>query len=187
MYQLWLDDLYPRAKFADALTIVEKLGHSKRMHMMRKQWIDEGRPKPDSGERHDDGASLMTTAADGQQHTHQTEDLPAGEIAPLSPADDAALASEQMRHEQHDPASDLLVFSQTEQQPGRRGDEAPIHGHSLADGEPDMDELDALLEQDTTAYGRIQEGAKARPGPALPEQDEFADEMEAMAGMEDPW
>ncbi|KAL1955387.1 hypothetical protein VTO42DRAFT_8607 [Malbranchea cinnamomea] len=40
-YQLWLDDLYPRAKFADALSIVEKLGHSKRMQMMRKEWIEE--------------------------------------------------------------------------------------------------------------------------------------------------
>ncbi|KAH0541489.1 hypothetical protein FGG08_004030 [Glutinoglossum americanum] len=40
LYQLWLDDLYPKAKFADALTIVEKLGHSKRMQVMRKGWIE---------------------------------------------------------------------------------------------------------------------------------------------------
>lgn len=45
MYQLWLDDLYPRAKFADALTIIEKVGHTKRMQMMRKDWIDEGKPR----------------------------------------------------------------------------------------------------------------------------------------------
>jgi replication fork protection complex subunit Csm3/Swi3 len=44
MYQLWLDDLYPRAKFADGLAIIEKLGHTKRIQAMRKQWIDEGKP-----------------------------------------------------------------------------------------------------------------------------------------------
>ncbi|KAH7139271.1 chromosome segregation in meiosis protein 3 [Dendryphion nanum] len=45
MYQLWLDDLYPRAKFADGLAMIEKLGHSKRLHVMRKEWIDEGKPR----------------------------------------------------------------------------------------------------------------------------------------------
>jgi replication fork protection complex subunit Csm3/Swi3 len=45
MYQLWLDDLYPRAKFADALAIIEKVGHTKRMQIMRKDWIDEGKPR----------------------------------------------------------------------------------------------------------------------------------------------
>ncbi|KAK4936932.1 chromosome segregation in meiosis-related protein [Elasticomyces elasticus] len=43
-YQLWLDNLYPRAKFADGLQLVEKVGHSKRMQVIRKEWIDEGKP-----------------------------------------------------------------------------------------------------------------------------------------------
>lgn len=62
-YQTWLDDLYPRAKFADGLQIIEKVGHSKRMQVNRKQWIDEGKPgyardktfsKPDGAENEDD-------------------------------------------------------------------------------------------------------------------------------------
>lgn len=44
MYQLWLDDLYPRAKFADGLAIIEKLGHTKRMQTMRREWINERKP-----------------------------------------------------------------------------------------------------------------------------------------------
>ncbi len=52
MYQLWLDDLYPRAKFADALAIIEKVGHTKRMQVDRKAWIDEGKPKHTT--EHDD-------------------------------------------------------------------------------------------------------------------------------------
>lgn len=43
-YQLWLDDLYPRAKFRDALTMVEKVGHSKRMQVMRRAWLDDTKP-----------------------------------------------------------------------------------------------------------------------------------------------
>jgi replication fork protection complex subunit Csm3/Swi3 len=42
MYQLWLDELYPRAKFSDGLSMIEKLGHSRRLQIMRKEWIDEG-------------------------------------------------------------------------------------------------------------------------------------------------
>jgi len=45
-YQLWLDDLFPKAKFADGLALIEKQGHKKRMQMMRKEWIDESKPKP---------------------------------------------------------------------------------------------------------------------------------------------
>lgn len=43
-YQLWLDDLFPRAKFADGLSMIEKLGHSKRLQIMRRTWIDEEKP-----------------------------------------------------------------------------------------------------------------------------------------------
>lgn len=43
MYQLWLDDMYPRAKFKDGLLMVEKLGHSKKLQIMRKAWIDTTR------------------------------------------------------------------------------------------------------------------------------------------------
>ena len=48
-YQLWLDDLYPRAKFADGLAIIEKLGHTKRMQTMRREWIQEGKPRETLG------------------------------------------------------------------------------------------------------------------------------------------
>ncbi|CAG8908587.1 unnamed protein product [Penicillium egyptiacum] len=44
-YQLWLDDLFPRAKFADGLTMIEKLGHSKRIQAMRREWINEEKPR----------------------------------------------------------------------------------------------------------------------------------------------
>jgi replication fork protection complex subunit Csm3/Swi3 len=59
-YQLWLDDLYPRAKFADGLAIIEKLGHSKRIQIMRKEWIDEEKPNYHSTD-HDTFASSLVS------------------------------------------------------------------------------------------------------------------------------
>ena len=43
-YQLWLDDLYPKARFRDGLVMVEKAGHGKSMARIRREWIDEGKP-----------------------------------------------------------------------------------------------------------------------------------------------
>ncbi|CZR62924.1 related to CSM3 Protein required for accurate chromosome segregation during meiosis [Phialocephala subalpina] len=53
-YQLWLDDLFPKARFLDALAMVEKMGHKKRMQMMRMEWINEGKPKPDNDDLFDE-------------------------------------------------------------------------------------------------------------------------------------
>ncbi|KAM0450563.1 hypothetical protein ACHAO4_006545 [Trichoderma viride] len=44
-YQLWLDDLFPKARFLDALAMVEKAGHKKALVAARDGWINEGRPK----------------------------------------------------------------------------------------------------------------------------------------------
>lgn len=46
MYQLWLDDLFPRAKFKDALAMVDKLGKSAEIKVARRRWMDENKPKP---------------------------------------------------------------------------------------------------------------------------------------------
>lgn len=48
MYQIWLNNLYPKNKFLDAAATVERLGHKSRVVVARKGWIDAGRyPKED--------------------------------------------------------------------------------------------------------------------------------------------
>jgi len=44
-YQLWLDDLFPKARFLDALAMVEKAGHKKIIQNARMEWINEGKPR----------------------------------------------------------------------------------------------------------------------------------------------
>ncbi|PGG96945.1 replication fork protection complex subunit Csm3/Swi3 [Blastomyces parvus] len=83
-YQLWLDDLYPRAKFADGLAMIEKLGHSKRIQIMRKEWIDEGKPRPyaaDGDEETNNDATQLpafnaaAATIDEQQPTENASEL----------------------------------------------------------------------------------------------------------------
>jgi replication fork protection complex subunit Csm3/Swi3 len=42
-YQVWLHELYPRAKFEDGLALIEKLGHTKKMQQYRTGWINEAK------------------------------------------------------------------------------------------------------------------------------------------------
>lgn len=78
IYQLWLDDLYPRAKFADGLSIIEKLGHTKRVQMMRKEWIDEGKPKLMSREEEEGDMPVAEEVA--QQDVDQMDGVQGGVI-----------------------------------------------------------------------------------------------------------
>ena len=44
-YQLWADDLYRKATFRDTISIIEKLGHTKRVQIARNQYLDDYLPK----------------------------------------------------------------------------------------------------------------------------------------------
>lgn len=156
MYQLWLDDLYPRAKFADALAIIEKVGHTKRMQMMRKDWIDEGKPR-------------RTTEGDVEDE-ERAQDKPA-----------EGLHGESMDGVQQAEAtveSDVGQDRQAQTVSGASAGSAGI--------EPDEDELDALLaEADQPSAPAPTTFRGGLPATAAADDDPFADEMDAMAGMED--
>jgi replication fork protection complex subunit Csm3/Swi3 len=154
MYQLWLDDFYPRAKFADGLAIIEKLGHTKRVQYMRKQWIDEGKPRHATEQDEDDVEPIeldQTLQAD-REHMEgvETENLLQSQEGGAS------------RHELIDGTGDTAG--------------------ATVDGDPDMDELDALLAESAgpTMLANLQTKAAITQV-----EDPFADEMEAMAEIED--
>lgn len=153
MYQLWLDDLYPRAKFADALAIIEKVGHTKRMQVDRRAWIDEGKPKQTVDQDQDDMDVVGLDEPAAQEHADGTEAL-----------------------EEDENATRVQTASETpvSNAPARNTAE-----------EPDDDELDALLAESEIP---VQAAPKALPSQGeLAADDPFADEMEALEGMEDMW
>ncbi|KAF1842020.1 Swi3-domain-containing protein [Cucurbitaria berberidis CBS 394.84] len=119
MYQLWLDDLYPRAKFADALAIIEKVGHTKRMQMMRKDWIDEGKPRRTTEQDDEELDRVVHDDAQAEQHTEAMEGVEKN-----------------------------AGTGQPELEPARK-EQTPRPSSDAAEGaigdDPDEDELDALL------------------------------------------
>ena len=161
LYQLWLDDLYPRAKFADGLAMIEKLGHSRRMQTMRRQWINEEKSQAQaSGEL---GVQTTNQAMDASAQD-ETANRNGGEDVPERPG-------------QNGPGDEPTLFISDDEQ-GR------------GDLEPSGDELDALMAEDEAQNqeghaqslvkpNRVQE-AVGNAG----EDDPFAAEMEVMAGMD---
>jgi replication fork protection complex subunit Csm3/Swi3 len=160
MYQLWLDDLYPRAKFADGLSMIEKLGHTKRIQYMRKEWIDEGRPKNNTSDVEPDEDEPTTALVETvEQNTEQMDWLQRD-----NPNGENDTQEEQMQGKLSRQAEDL-----------RRASE---------DAEPDDDELDALLAESELQASNVLMTSAMPPKIATSGDDMFAEEMEAMAEME---
>ncbi|KAG8161192.1 hypothetical protein KVR01_009456 [Diaporthe batatas] len=175
-YQEWLDDLFPKAKFLDALAMVEKAGHHKAMQKMRVDWIDEGRPK-------------STVVADGGDDDEPTGDQQQPEEAPAPrQADRIAPIFEKTAsgaRPSTPPADDLFgddIYGATPI--GASKNSRP----SDTRGEPDQDELDALMaEMDQepsipsrptggpvkSIFGDGKPKATERPRPAEPDDDDL--------------
>ncbi|KAK4547617.1 hypothetical protein LTR36_000574 [Oleoguttula mirabilis] len=205
-YQLWLDDLYPRAKFRDALSMVEKLGHSKRMQITRRAWIDGTKPsrREASPERLADiemsgGLDGLpgqeAPRREGDSDGNDDDDL-FGERAAEWQPENAGRADTQHSDMPEDDELDALMAEQAPTGPGaasrpQQKPRGPFEEEDDdEDGGPDDDELDALMAEETPMGG----GSKAsgvvsmpRDDAAAQAQNNFADEEEIMAGMGGDW
>lgn len=152
-YQLWLDDLYPRAKFADGLAMIEKLGHSRRLQTMRRQWIDEERP----GHRSEDDEPGPVRREDDQR-----TDRPRGEaVAEMSGS--GAVEGERSQNPDEDrPPTSAIPDRSIGQQQAHRGDDG--QGLFLSD---DEDIPEEAMEQEAPGPDG--------PGQDVPEHDELDD------------
>ena len=181
LYQLWLDDLYPRAKFADGLAIIEKLGHKKRMQIMRKEWINESKPKNTIED------ALISDTKD------------AAGVSGTSNPNEASLAIDGGRRP-HTPTPNLTddddLYSATPRKPNDLLQQGPAGNDSLfvSDDEsgnhPGDDDLDQLLAEDSIEHRNarpMKESRHNNEGQDETRDDKFDDEMEAMADMDDFW
>ncbi|KAI9726205.1 MAG: chromosome segregation in meiosis- protein [Chrysothrix sp. TS-e1954] len=170
-YQLWLDDLFPKAKFADGLTIIEKLGHTKRMQVMRKAWIDEDKPKPQDL---DEDADFVDLPEEGSRDEEATEKHP-------------ERALHDMDRQQRERESSHLDDLYAEPTPARdlpdQSATTPRAGLATTQGEqPEPDELDELLAEDAVrAEVPINDETEHR------RLDNYDDDEEAMAAMNEAW
>jgi replication fork protection complex subunit Csm3/Swi3 len=193
-YQLWLDELYPRAKFRDALSMVEKVGHSKAMQVRRRAWLDDTKPtaRDPSPEKDDDvvmsGALPNRDAGDGEQRSE----------SPIFPADAIAggqsKAREGTEHSEDAPDDDELdaLLAEDTALTKTAAPQLPKQRAPFEEDE-DEDEMDALLaEENSVAFGGSKSQQETqqsqRAGSTSNERtvNDFADEEEAMADM-DMW
>ncbi|KAI7184140.1 hypothetical protein KC343_g13903 [Hortaea werneckii] len=231
MYQLWMDDMYPRAKFRDAVTMVEKVGHSKRMQITRRGWMDATKPhrREDSPERLEDvamrddadedrspdgtGDDIFGDRANDQQQDTKHSEQRNGDGVPEDDDLDALMAENGDGHQNNasqqqqrkskptgpfeeddddGPDEDELDALLAEENPAppvsapqqsqqRRG---PFEEE---DG-PDEDELDALMAEEGSKSDRNKQPQQLPPPETRKSNDdEFADEEEAMASMGGMW
>ena len=166
--------------------MIEKLGHSKRIVAMRKEWINEGKPRQRGREEDMD---LERDAAMDKQGSGDRELLHSG-----------FANNEETRTTTPPPARHLddHLYSATPQavQDQRRKDREAGAGKTLFissdDGVgsgPSGDELDALLAEDgfQEEVWTVPATLPNRSDETTRREDNFDDEMEAMAGMDDLW
>lgn len=193
-YQLWLDDLFPRAKFADGLAMIEKLGHTKRMQTMRKEWIDEEKRKmfeePETeqqGPTHDLPTRLSSDQNGG------SGDKPEGSSA-VPPANDGLGSADDLFIPDPEGASkmpashpepdeddlDDLLREQDEVNPPAPGPSSTAPQKPASHPEPEDDDLDDLLREQDEANPPAPKPTSAAPPSGA---DDFDAEYEAMMDM----
>ena len=159
--------------------MIEKLGHTKRMQTMRREWINEGKAKKD----------LVELGIPTERDATRQPDR--------HPSHDRSTGARKTTELRTSPAFDDDVDLGSVTQKDLRLNEASKHGipssESLfvSDGEDEGDqipgdELDILFDADGTNTGA---STLRCPSDAhVPrKEDEFEDEMEALAGMDDIW
>lgn len=210
MYQLWLDDLFPKAKFLDALAMVEKTGHSKRVRLARMEMINEGRPRSSMPDF--DDADLF-----GETEDRDTADAPT-RIAPIFQQGNGQSESERPRTPDIDDlfgdddiydATPRAARKNTQDGAGGQGDNAPddeedldalmaeeeaqrnapvsIFGNGQATqrppqppAEPDEDELDALMAEVESSSAPKKATGQSISKPTQPVMDDYEDDLDAL-------
>jgi replication fork protection complex subunit Csm3/Swi3 len=167
--------------------MVEKLGHKKRIQLMRMEWINEGKPKATEPEDDLYGEPQIAPRDDAKQRDSTTR------IAPIFEKQAAErLQTPAAQPEDEDLYSATPAASRTTQKPVDSlfggGEVDSIFGQANtakpAEDEPPEDDLDALLAEEEMFAAT----APSKPSAAHKTvADDFADDEEAMAEMDGMW
>lgn len=161
--------------------MVEKMGHKKRMQMMRMEWINEGKPKPDN-----DNLFEEPTLPPRDNETRE-------KTVPLAPIFEKS-ANERPKTPQPDADVDMdedlygATPKSTRKQPEVNGTSIFGNAKTVPEDDPFDDDLDALLAEEEMLQA-TSGNAKAAPVAAKVATAEAAiddDEEAAMAEM-DMW
>ncbi|KAG8671870.1 chromosome segregation in meiosis- protein [Fusarium poae] len=182
-YQLWLDDLFPKAKFLDALSMVEKAGHKKRVMIARNEYVNESKPKDTAVD--DEGEDIF-----GQDSTSRPTDEA---IRPRTPEQDRDVPDDDDLYDAT-PRSSRPIVPIRDDAPEEEDLEALIAEIEVRDiaqkarltpKEPDEDDLNALMVEagspDHTTKRDVQRRTENSKSMNAYEDDEAA--MQEMDGL----
>jgi replication fork protection complex subunit Csm3/Swi3 len=178
--------------------MVEKTGHKKQMQSIRMEWINAGKPKSSVRESSVFDEPYLARREDDEREKTAPRVAPIFEKSaserpktPVLDADgememgdlyDATPKAPRQRHSQGEAESQDSLFG--------RGTtlSRPVTEVDVPDA-PQEDELDALLAEDDTVQTEVAETKLARTASKAraPQDDQFNDDMEAMAEMDDLW
>jgi len=193
-YQLWLDDLFPRAKFADGLAMIERLGHSKRIQVMRREWIDEEKRKIYEGDKEshslDRNLKVLQPSLDNAMtnSNNHIQTVPQSEVNVFDNRDDLPTASS---------ASSLDGAFSAEERPSCEGSSRKDEKFFLGHGGDRKDTENGIVTEDDDLEALLaeQEGSNLESArdPYLTETharsrlpNNFEDEVEAMGESDIP-
>lgn len=198
-YQLWLDDLFPKAKFLDALAMVEKQGHKRKVQMARMEWINESKPRVTRRE------DSIFAEPELPQQDKADKGNTAASVAPIF----ESTASERLKTpvRENGPDNDNLYYATprvVRQKPVEQGAHpTSIFGNGnsgtfgaanssvpVDDDEPPDDDLEALLaEEEELQAAQRSAAAQSNAGNVHRPEDDLddVDAMEAMADMDMEW
>ncbi|KAK3311569.1 replication fork protection component Swi3-domain-containing protein [Chaetomium strumarium] len=162
-YQEWLDELFPKATFLDALAMVEKTGHKTVMRNARLQWIDEGKPKAAAAEDDEDVDYAIFQGPSAPRQQQPDKAAPVVEKA-------AQAARERAKTPVAAAADDDLfgdddIYNATPRRNAGSSMAAPRQ--VVRDAVPDEDDLDALMaEAEAQQSGSRTQQTASGPGSA---------------------
>lgn len=186
-YQLWLDDLYPRAKFRDALAMVEKVGHEKRMQVGRREWLDGTKPGRNTAGEEEERGEVGGVVSDSSMREGDSGRVGLGEGSAdqnerRTPGDDVAAAPDEATgNGPDDDELDVLLAQEFSAKSSNNAPQSSRRKRGPFDDEDDEDDLDALLAENAVADRSPPRTNGGRTG------EDFADDEEALASMRDDW
>ncbi|TVY59470.1 Chromosome segregation in meiosis protein 3 [Lachnellula cervina] len=200
-YQLWLDDLFPKARFLDALAMVEKMGHKKMMQSARMEWINEG--KPHSGVHEDslfDEPELPTRAKEtsverrtagifekAKEGSREKETTPVNATGgPVNASGGTSLFGPAKNTPIEDGPPDDDLDALLAQEESLVAEKAPPAANKPTGDDFDEDDLDALMAEEMMQQDKPAVAANKAPPPQQT-ADFDADMEEAMAEMDGLW
>ncbi|ROT37521.1 Swi3-domain-containing protein [Sodiomyces alkalinus F11] len=193
-YQFWLDDLFPKAKFLDALAMVEKAGHKRVLVSKRAEWIDECKPRASDEADQDDNPLANAEAAEPAVPAVRSEPRPNHQN--LRPAAENERTKRPQAAQPRDDNDDGIPDDEEDLYAATPRKNKPAPRRLVDDEEDDEDDLEALMAEADAGTRRQTETRPqagttdfADTGSLHPEPDRGPDDDEeaAMAEMEGLW